>query len=132
MQQQHGDDRRVSTKELMDEIHSLQQKVDTQHMDIQNLKGKLDDQHRDNVRQQNEAAAQLLKATTTLDRILKAFPEEDPEGHCRYHQEVIDEVKERKKLWIEIRAHILKGSAWALLVGLVWGLWNLLKFNVTR
>ncbi|WP_291785291.1 hypothetical protein [Luteibacter sp.] len=73
-----------------------------------------------------------MKATATLDRILKAFPEEDPEGHCRYHQEVIDEIKERKKLWVEIRAHILKGSTWALLVGLVWGLWTLLKFNVTR
>ncbi len=68
---------------------------------------------------------------TQMDRILSGFPNGDPEGHCSYHEAIIKEALKREKLWDEIRAHILKGGALALVCGVCWGLWELFLFKLT-
>lgn len=88
------------------------------------LQASSDTRHAENVKN-----IQDLK--TQMERILSGFPDGDPEGHCSYHQVIIDEALQRKKLWYEIRAHILKGGALALIGGVLWGAWELFIFKLT-
>lgn len=99
---------------------------------IGQLQASLDKRHVENVRNIEAGAADIKEVKDQLRRVLAGFPDGDPEGHCRYHEEVMSELEERKKLWREIRAHILKGGAWAVVGGVLWGAWKLFEFYLEK
>jgi hypothetical protein len=51
---------------------------------------------------------------------LPVTPEGKPDigGHRLFHQELIEEARERKKMWRDLRSEILKKSTWAI-VGVI-------------
>ena len=61
------------------------------------------------------------------DLAKQAVPGGDWDGHRRYHEAVIDEMNERKRMWREIRLNVLKLSSWGLIVWMVSLLLNNLK-----
>lgn len=42
------------------------------------------------------------------DLIHRAFPNDDPESHCSYHQDLIDAAAEQKKFWIAAQTKLLE------------------------
>jgi len=78
-----------------------------------------------------KALAVNTQATTELghkiDAFINAFPEGDFEGHRRYHEEMIQQMEDRRKLRQEIIYHLAKSSTWAALVGLAVVLYNRFK-----
>lgn len=49
-----------------------------------------------------------------------AFPGGDFDGHRRYHELIIAREEQRQQIRREVITHLLKGSTWAMLVGLLW------------
>jgi hypothetical protein len=49
-----------------------------------------------------------------------AFPGGDFDGHRRYHELLISREEQRQQIRREVITHLLKGSTWAMLVGLLW------------
>lgn len=49
-----------------------------------------------------------------------AFPGGDFDGHRRYHELLISREEQRQQIRREIITHLLKGSTWAALIGLLW------------
>lgn len=66
----------------------------------------------------------LHKQDAMGDLLMSAFPGGDLEGHKRYHEEVILLLQEKRKMWADVRAHVVKGSVWALLVAAAVALWQ--------
>lgn len=60
---------------------------------------------------------ELHENTRKTDRILKAFPNDDTDGHRSYHEEIIQSMADKRKLRQELITHLLKTSSWAALVG---------------
>jgi hypothetical protein len=63
-------------------------------------------------------------------RLDSAFPGGDLEGHRRYHQALIDDFEDRKKLRRAVLEKILSGAAWGVIVGLALASWHYLKSNL--
>lgn len=49
-----------------------------------------------------------------------AFPAGDFDGHRRYHELLIAREEQRQQIRREILTHLLKGSSWAMILGLFW------------
>jgi hypothetical protein len=49
-----------------------------------------------------------------------AFPGGDFDGHRRYHELLISREEQKQQIRREIITHLLKGSTWAMLLGLFW------------
>lgn len=76
--------------------------------------------------------AELAENTRTISQILKGFPEGDPDGHRRYHEEVIQQAAERRMLLQEVRMHLLKAASWPALAGAFYVMWQYFKSQVTK
>lgn len=67
----------------------------------------------------------------TLETLIKAgFPGGDVLEHKRYHDEVMEFMKERKELWKSIREKTLSGLLWALVVSTGAAFWQFLKTKI--
>lgn len=51
-----------------------------------------------------------------LDELRHAFPDDDPEGHRRFHDALISESEARKAFWSELRGRLIEKGIWAVLV----------------
>jgi len=71
-----------------------------------------------------EQVADLHRKT---DEVLKGFPAGDPDGHRRYHEEVMQQMAERRRLRQELLTHLLKAASWPALVGVFIVLWKYAK-----
>lgn len=80
---------------------------------INKLDQRLAGEHRENV-------GRLDKMEQQMEQLKTGFPGGDPDGHRRYHEMMIDEMEEKKKLRRELMTHVLKSSTWAALGGVVW------------
>jgi len=63
----------------------------------------------------SEALQQEILALTAT--VKTAFPDGDIDGHRRYHELLIEEAMERKRMRAAILTHVLKSSTWAAIVG---------------
>lgn len=61
------------------------------------------------------------------DLLTSAFPGGDPEEHRRYHNEVMDWMRERRDLWRAIKEKTLTALLWSALVGLGAAVWQTVK-----
>lgn len=58
----------------------------------------------------------------TWEKVMSAFPNEDPVKHRMYHESVMRAAEAQEKFWNELRLDIAKKSAWGvmlLLIGLL-------------
>ena len=51
------------------------------------------------------------------EEILRAFPGNDPEGHRRYHEQLIEQSAARTKFWRELTSRLLQQGIWAVATG---------------
>lgn len=74
-----------------------------------------------------------LKANTAMtDKLLRAFPGQDTEGHCRYHESVIEWQELRNKL---VREALLKCAGAGAVAGVGWviyALWVAFKSEISK
>lgn len=63
-------------------------------------------------------------------RFADAFPGADHVGHCRYHQLMIEDLAERKKLRQAVMEKTVAGLIWAVLMGLAIAAWQYIVKNV--
>lgn len=59
-----------------------------------------------------------------------AFPNGDHVGHCRYHELMIQEIEDRRRLIGAVREKTISGLVWAGLVVLALALWSWVKKQV--
>lgn len=74
----------------------------------------------------------LAENTALTKRLLNAFPNDDPEGHRRYHDSVIEWRELRNKM---IRECLIKVAAAGAVAGafyLLTAVWKLFKISVTQ
>ena len=65
-----------------------------------------------------------------MDRMEKAFPDGDVEGHSRYHQMIMQEYLERRRIKQAVIEQVVKGSVWATLLFLAGAVWTYMKDHV--
>ena len=71
---------------------------------------------------------QILAKQEELERMIRAsFAGGDYEGHRRYHENVIQEQQDRRKMRSAIIEQVIKGSVWALLVTVGAACWQYLR-----
>lgn len=78
----------------------------------------------------NELRQEVRDSKAAIESIFKAFPEGDIGGHCRYHEEIIQSMVDRRKLRQELISHLVKSSTWAALIGAAIVLWQYLKISI--
>lgn len=64
---------------------------------------------------------------TNVEKLNSAFPGGDFSGHARYHEAVIKDLQARGELRKAVIEQVVKGSVWALLIGLATALWTYSK-----
>lgn len=79
---------------------------------VQSLQRSLDNRHTEN-------SDRLKGLEAKVDLVLSGFPEEDPEGHRRYHEAMIRKAEERARFWSELRIKLAERGVWAVLTVLV-------------
>lgn len=79
---------------------------------IGRLDARLAGEHKDNT-------GIMLDVKARIERMEKAFPGGDVEGHLRYHEALIKKEEKRQRFWDEMLTHVAKASAWAALAGIV-------------
>lgn len=67
-----------------------------------------------------------------MKEVEKGFPNQDYAGHARYHQAIIDEFLEKKKLRSAVVEQIVKGSVWSLLAAAAVSGWTYFKDHVLK
>lgn len=68
----------------------------------------------------NEMEALRREMLALSSAVKTAFPDGDFDGHRRYHELLIAREEQRQQIRREVLTHLLKGSTWAALVGLLW------------
>jgi len=77
-----------------------------------------------------QVRSELAENTRKTDQILKGFPAGDPDGHRRYHEEVMQQLAERRQLRHELLTHLLKAASWPALAGVCFVLWKYFKAQI--
>lgn len=90
------------------------------HID-QRIKYRLAQHAEDEARQINARFDELAKLLTS------AFPGGDPEEHRRYHDDVMEYIRDRRELWRAVREKTITALIWAGLVGLGAAVWQYIK-----
>lgn len=91
------------------------------------------EQHEARLAQVGDAAVegllrQILAKQDEMEKMfMGAFPGGDVEGHKRYHEEVILQMQDRRKLRQAVREQIIKGSVWALGIAMCTAAWQYFK-----
>lgn len=68
----------------------------------------------------NEMEALRREMLALSSAVKTAFPGGDFDGHRRYHELLIAREEQRQQIRREVITHLLKGSTWAALAGLLW------------
>ena len=71
-----------------------------------------------------ETSQRLSSIETKMDMVCSAFPQNDFEGHRRYHQELIDVLKERRAFYRSFREKTMFGILWAVVVWVGLAAWH--------
>ena len=107
-----GVERRVSTPWTLAELEK--------HID-ERIKVRLEERA-------SSESAQLNARFDKLEALLKSgFPGGDPEEHRRYHDEVIDFMRERRELWKAIREKTLTALLWSGLLTVGSAIYHFIK-----
>lgn len=64
------------------------------------------------------------------ERFADAFPGGDHVGHCRYHELMIEQIEERRRLRQAILEKTISGLIWSAIVGGAAAVWFYLKAQI--
>lgn len=103
----------------MDNVENLLTNILNRQNEILNRVNDLEDRF-------NKYVSMESNALSLLEESIPKRPDGKPdiEGHREFHQEIIEESRERKKLWRELRTELLKKGA----VGVALVLWTLIVY----
>ncbi len=73
---------------------------------------------------QQHFLARLDMQEAAISRVLGAFPGKDPESHCRYHDALIADMAERKKLRQAVQEKTISGLVWSGIVACATALYH--------
>lgn len=59
-----------------------------------------------------------------MDVVEKAFPNDDPASHRRYHEELIEQNRDRKRLIAAVKEKTIAGLVWAGMIALGLACWK--------
>lgn len=59
-----------------------------------------------------------------MDAVEKAFPNDDPQSHRQYHEALIDQNRDRKKLIAAVKEKTVAGLVWAIMLGIGIACWK--------
>lgn len=76
----------------------------------------------------SEAAEQATK--TQLEKLNKAFPDSDVEGHRRYHEVQIEILLERRRLRKAVQEKTISGLFWACIVFVGTAMWHEIQYGI--
>ncbi len=88
---------------------------------MQQQQQRRDAEQQDQRTRDNEALQREIMALSAA--VKTGFPDGDLDGHRRYHELLIEEALERKRMRSAIFIHVAKSSTWALILGLLAVLW---------
>jgi len=101
-------------------------------VDILNTQGviiqRLDDQEDHN--KTLSLQFQEHKASTDAHNMLTAYPARDPDGHRRAHEDMIEDIAERRRLRRAIQEKTISALVWSLLLVLGISVWQYLLSQV--
>jgi len=60
-------------------------------------------------------------------RFVEAFPGGDHVGHCRYHELMIEDIAEKRRLREAVQQKTISALVWAAVAGLAYAVWQYLK-----
>jgi hypothetical protein len=80
------------------------------------IKADLDQRHGENVTRAQINEKLLGDLIGRVDGLYHAFPEEDPGGHRRYHDAIVDRIEKRAKLYDALLEELTKKGMWALII----------------
>lgn len=101
----------------------------TPPLTLAELERHIDERIRVRLEEHAKTEAERLDARfDRLEGLLKSgFPGGDPEEHRRYHNEVMEFMKERRELWKSIREKTLTALVWSGLVALGSAIYQYIK-----
>ena len=67
---------------------------------------------------------EITDLTEQVAASMRGFPGKDADSHRRYHETMIEELAERRKLRMAIQEKTISGLVWALVLGLAWAIWH--------
>ncbi|HCW17480.1 MAG TPA: hypothetical protein DHL02_05865 [Achromobacter sp.] len=67
----------------------------------------------------NEMEALRREMLALSSAVKTAFPDGDFDGHRRYHELLISREEQRQQIRREVITHLIKGSTWAAICGLI-------------
>lgn len=81
---------------------------------------------RSDINKRNDAHASVLAEmqesvaanTRKIDELRQAFPDGNVEGHRMYHEAIMQEIADRKRIRQAVLEHLLKTSTWLVILGL--------------
>lgn len=83
-----------------------------------------------------ENNAQVIQKLTEIEAevqgLRSAFPGDDPAGHRRYHDQIIEWREQRTQFIRELLLHVAKVGVIGGLAWLLWGLWRLIVSEVHK
>jgi hypothetical protein len=65
-----------------------------------------------------------------VDDLARGFPQDDPDGHRRYHEALIVKAEARARLYEKLLEELAKKGLWALLVLIGVAVWQYFKSQV--
>lgn len=95
--------------------------LQTIHTDLQDVKGeqkKMNETLTNHINTEPEEWAELLKNTLGC-----AFPNGDPEGHRRYHEDTISAMEARSKFWKQMLFEVTKYGLFGVVGWLAYTVW---------
>ena len=66
----------------------------------------------------------MEKAEMSIEKLYKAYPSGDVDGHRRYHELIIENTEEKRRLRLAIKEKTYAGLAWAAIVAAVLYTWG--------
>lgn len=95
------------------------------------LKAALDERHDENVVRIEATDEKIDEMRRDLAELKRAFPNEDPDSHRRYHEALIRGAEARSKLWQDLLGHLLKNGIWAGVIGMIFIVGQYIKTKLT-
>ena len=90
---------------------------------ISRLRDDINNRHVENSSTLEVLEKEVKVAIERIDNLAKGFPGDDPDGHRRAHEALIQRAEERAALYRALREELVKKGLWALIVAigaLVW------------
>jgi chromosome segregation ATPase len=131
-------------KSLISDIKNTVSKLDSVNeshkvltVDVKDIIQKLNNYMSDRTLEKHiTSQAEIIKNTLFIlvkelsEKVMSAFPNQDPISHAKYHTEVIHEVNERKTRFNEIITFVIKNTIWAALAVIGVAIWFFIKANI--